>query len=466
MSSNINPNIIDGSYPVAGQDNNSQGFRDNFTNTKTNFQYAENEINDLQSKVILKAALTGTTLDNNMADALLVGAQLQDISEVKTALSTTSGSITINYSTAPYQTISTTGSITLAFSNFPPTGQYGYVKVQINITNIAHTMTLPAAVTLGTSGIQGYSAGTITFGSTGTFEFGFGTYDAGTTITVFDLNRALTNFTSFSVSSFTATGNITAGNVNTTGSVSSTGNIAGGNITTSGLVSATGNVTGGNVTGLIRPSAGTVTNAPIVYTSGTNLTTATAGAMEYDGKVFYGTAQSGQRGVMDTQHFIVLTTDYVGSNVSTAQQVFNSPAGGIITLPASTSYFLEAVYYITRAAGTTSHTLSTLFALGGTLTSIAYTADTTSTTGNALGAVSRIYATAATATVVTAASTAATENITVVIRGVVRTNTAGTFVPQIQYSAAPGGVPTILANSYLRLTPIGTNTVASVGNWS
>jgi len=466
MSSNINPNIIDGAYPVAGQDNNSQGFRDNFTNTKTNFQYAENEINDLQSKVILKAALTGTTLDNNMADALLVGAQLQDISEVKTALSTTSGSITINYSTAPYQTISTTGSITLAFSNFPPTGQYGYVKVQINITDVTHTLTLPAAVSLGTSGIQGYSAGTITFGSTGTYEFGFGTYDAGTTVTVFDLNRALTNFTSFSVSSFTATGNITAGNVNTTGSVSSTGNIAGGNITTSGLVSATGNVTGGNVTGLIRPAAGTVTNAPIVYTSGTNLTTAIAGAMEYDGKVFYGTGQSSQRGVMATQHFIILTTDYVGSNVSTAQQVFNSPAGGIITLPASTSYFLEGIYYITRAAGTTSHTLSTLFALGGTLTSIAYTADTTSTTGNTLGTVSRIYATAATATVVTAASTSATENITVVIRGVVRTNTAGTFVPQIQYSAAPGGVPTILTNSYLRLFPIGTNTVASVGNWS
>jgi hypothetical protein len=204
----------------------------------------------------------------------------------------------------------------------------------------------------------------------------------------------------------------------------------------------------------------------MVYTSGTNLTTATAGAMEYDGKVFYGTGQSSQRGVMATQHFIILTTDYVGSNVSTAQQVFNSPAGGIITLPASTSYFLEGIYYITRAAGTTSHTLSTLFALGGTLTSIAYTADTTSTTGNALGAVSRIYATAATATVVTAASTSATENITVVIRGVVRTNTAGTFTPQIQYSAAPGGAPTILTNSYLRLFPIGTNTVASVGNWS
>jgi len=162
----------------------------------------------------------------------------------------------------------------------------------------------------------------------------------------------------------------------------------------------------------------------------------------------------------------VLTTDNVLSDVATAQAVFNSPASGTITLPASTSYFMEAVYYITRTAGTTSHTLRTLFALGGTLTSITYTADTTSTTGTALGTVSRKYSTVATQTIVTAASTTATENITVVIRGVVRTNTAGTFTPQIQYDTAPGGAPTILANSYLRLIPIGTNTVASVGNWS
>ena len=80
MSSNINPNNIDGTYPVAGQDNNSQGFRDNFTNIKTNFQYAEDEINDLQSKVVLKSALTGQTLDNDMLGSLLSNAQIQDFS--------------------------------------------------------------------------------------------------------------------------------------------------------------------------------------------------------------------------------------------------------------------------------------------------------------------------------------------------------------------------------------------------
>jgi len=51
MASNINPDNIDGSYPVAGQDNDSQGFRDNFTNIKTNLEYAETEITDLQADV-------------------------------------------------------------------------------------------------------------------------------------------------------------------------------------------------------------------------------------------------------------------------------------------------------------------------------------------------------------------------------------------------------------------------------
>ena len=195
--------------------------------------------------------------------------------------------------------------------------------------------------------------------------------------------------------------------------------------------------------------------------------TVSAGAFEYDGTVIYAAPTASNRGVLGTSHLIVLASDNTISDSSSAQAVFNVGTGGAgaITLPASTSYLLEAVYYITRAVGTNSHTLSTLFALGGSLTSIAYTADTTSTTGNTLGAVSRIYATAATATAVTAASTSATENITVVLRGVVRTNTAGSFTPQIKYSSAPGGAPTILTNSFLRLTPIGNNSVTTVGNW-
>jgi hypothetical protein len=48
---------------------------------------------------------------------------------------------------------------------------------------------------VGTTGIQGYVANVITFGATGTYRFGFSTADAGTTIAIYDLNRALTAYT-------------------------------------------------------------------------------------------------------------------------------------------------------------------------------------------------------------------------------------------------------------------------------
>ena len=502
MTSSINPNTIDGTYPIAGQDNNSQGFRDNFTQTKVNFTYAAQEIDDLQAKTVLKAALTGTVLDNNMNDNLIYAAKIQDFSAVKISVAPSAGTLTLNYASAHYQTYSTAtaGSVTLAFTNFPPSGSYGYMKLQLTVTDISYTLTLPAAVSDGLGGIQGISPGTsgvsntITFGTTGVYEFGFGSYDGGSTITIFDLNRALTNFTGANITTINVnasgyvsavgnvrggninsaglasiTGNITGGNVNTV-VVSATGNVQGGNIRTGGLVSATGNVTGGNVIGFSRPTTGTATVPTILLTQGALMTgnTVTAGAFEYDGTVMYGAPSSSNRGVLNTSHLIVLASNNttLGDNTS-AQAVFNvgTSSAGSISLPASTSYLMEAVYYITRSVGTTSHTLSTLFALGGSLTSIAYTAETTSTTGNTLGAVSRIYGTAATALAVTAASTSATENITVVIRGIVRTNTAGSFTPQIKYDVAPGGSPTVLANSWFRLTPIGNNSVTNVGNW-
>jgi hypothetical protein len=111
MTSNINPNNIDGAYPVAGQDNNSQGFRDNFTNTSTNFQFAADEITDLQNNAVLKSALTGTVLNNNMLGSILSNAQLQDMSETVAALGTVSGSVAVNYSLGSYQTLTTNGPV-------------------------------------------------------------------------------------------------------------------------------------------------------------------------------------------------------------------------------------------------------------------------------------------------------------------------------------------------------------------
>lgn len=240
MSSQINPNDIDGTYPVAGQANNTQGFRDNFTNIKTNFQYAEDEITDLQSKAVLKSALAGTTLDNNMSDNLIYAVKLNDLSYTYLQNTATTGTITLDYSASNYQYVSTTGSVSLGFSNWPASGSTGVLNFTINVTNVAHTLTLPAGVNVGLFGIQGISPGTpgvsntITFGITGQFTFRFTTSDSGASISVFDFSRGYDKFYStVEIQNSTVSTSPTTGALQVDGGVGIVGNLnLGGNLIT------------------------------------------------------------------------------------------------------------------------------------------------------------------------------------------------------------------------------------------
>ena len=194
MASNINPNNIDTTYPIAGQDNDSQGFRDNFTNIKTNFQYAETELDDLQAKGIFKSALTGTILDNDMAGALVENMKTQAFRATRIALGSVTGTATIDYSAGQWYTVTTSGSILLAFTNIPASSNASWFNVRINVANVAHTVTLPATVgasgaAQSVAGIQGISSNIITFAETGTYEFEFHTDDGGTTIYLSELTR-------------------------------------------------------------------------------------------------------------------------------------------------------------------------------------------------------------------------------------------------------------------------------------
>ena len=162
MASNINPNNIDTTYPIAGQDNDSQGFRDNFTNIKTNFEYAESEIDDLQAKVILKSALSGASLDNDFNGALVANAKTRGFRADRNALGSVSGSNAIDFNDGNVHTLTTTGSVSLTFSNFPAAGSLAEILVRITVANVSHTLTLPSAVGTGAAaqsvaGIQGWS---------------------------------------------------------------------------------------------------------------------------------------------------------------------------------------------------------------------------------------------------------------------------------------------------------------------
>jgi hypothetical protein len=226
MASNINANNIDGTYPVAGVDNDSQGFRTNFTNIKNNLAYAKTELEDLQSKAVLKSALTGGSLNNSMNGAVISAAEIKDFRETEVDLGSVSGSITLDHATGHHYKVTTSGSISVAFVNLPVTGKVGRIRLKVVVTDPAHTLTLPSAVSLGTSSIQGYSANVITFAAADTYIVEFTTDDQGSTIHIQDLTRGRNKITQTTDSTSTTTGAFTvAGGVGIAGNLYVGGNV-------------------------------------------------------------------------------------------------------------------------------------------------------------------------------------------------------------------------------------------------
>ena len=230
MSSQITPNSINQNYPVAGVDNNSQGFRDNFTSIKNNFTITAREINDLMDKVVVKAPLTyGSTpaaTNNSFADEVIETAAFKDCSLVTASNGTisTAGTLTIDYTDGSFQTVTLSGSSvtsTLAFTNFPPSGKYGEVRVRFYVTNVTHTVTLPAAVSLFDRALTNYDQSTriISFPSTSAYyDLIFGSADAGGSISVSEvinkpdpIIKYLTANAVTASSSFAVVGNSTVG---------------------------------------------------------------------------------------------------------------------------------------------------------------------------------------------------------------------------------------------------------------
>ena len=81
MTSTINTDNLESNYPIAGQSNDSQIMRANFINIKDNLDRVAGEVTDLQNKVVLKAALRNSDLNNDMNGEILYRPQLREQSE-------------------------------------------------------------------------------------------------------------------------------------------------------------------------------------------------------------------------------------------------------------------------------------------------------------------------------------------------------------------------------------------------
>lgn len=149
MTSQINPNNINTAYPVAGQDNSTQGFRDNFTNIKLNFQFAAGEISALQAN----AVVGGSTAINDLQGAVLYNSTLQNVRYAQINIGDAAPSTTINYAAASYQTVTANANTVLNFSNLPAAGNTAVITLAIN-AEAANATAAPYTVTIANAQIS------------------------------------------------------------------------------------------------------------------------------------------------------------------------------------------------------------------------------------------------------------------------------------------------------------------------
>lgn len=198
-----------------------------------------------------------------------------------------------------------------------------------------------------------------------------------------------------------------------------------------------------------------------------SLGTAVAGALDYNGTALYFTPAGTQRGVVPGAQFFRLDAGLAGANVNTAQNVF----GVGVTLSASTVYAFEAMYALSKSAGTTAHTLGVGFGGTATINNIGYeingSESTSSFTSRVNVSTSELFIASTANTAISTSNTSATLFIFSALRGTVSINAGGTFIPQYTLSAAPGGAYTTAAGSYFLIYPIGASGAnVNVGTWA
>lgn len=198
--SQINTNGIDVNYPVPGQNNSSQGFRDNFGQIRTNLNTAATEITDLQNKVVLKAALDNSVLNNDMANAQISNCSTRGFRGTTFNLGNAlAGTVIVDVNKADVHYGTVTGNVTLQFGSWAPTNTESEVTLRLAVANANAVISLPSQVVssnnnFGTTLLENYTmignTATITApANTQVLEFTFTSLDCGNTISVMPTNR-------------------------------------------------------------------------------------------------------------------------------------------------------------------------------------------------------------------------------------------------------------------------------------
>jgi hypothetical protein len=134
MTSAIVSATIDADFPVAGVDNDSQGFRDNFSIIRDGLATANAEITELQTntaKLNDDNDFNGNVISNAVTNQLY--------GSVYTTTSTPTTNVSLN--DGEYQVITLSGNHTLTFKDWPETDLYGKIRLELKSDGTERTVT-------------------------------------------------------------------------------------------------------------------------------------------------------------------------------------------------------------------------------------------------------------------------------------------------------------------------------------
>ena len=151
MASLINTTEIDTEFPVPGQDNDSQGFRDNFTNIKDNLDIAKTEIETLQNTTVKVNADTTFLTTGAGNPTQLIKANLRSFSISKFPVASedegilgSGPTLTLDFNDGDYQVYDlSSANVEINFdqAGWPSAGRVGKITLEL-------TSTIPGGTTI------------------------------------------------------------------------------------------------------------------------------------------------------------------------------------------------------------------------------------------------------------------------------------------------------------------------------
>jgi hypothetical protein len=236
-----------------------------------------------------------------------------------------------------------------------------------------------------------------------------------------------------------------------------------------------GSFTGGTLTGNLTLAAGTTSLSPLTFQSGTNLTTVTAGANEYDGTVYYQTSNITPGRALKTQNYYYISNSdfFIDFSESGAvQSMIGGPTTGI-TVAAGTTYEYEielAVqhdFVVTSGVQGTFQIVNTTVSGSPTVAVTSYVDYGSNTTSFVTATTMSTVRTTGNVAFMTPISSGSRYGI-LRAKGIIRVTGTGTtkIYPGLSASATNDNTWIVQSGLIFNLTPIGNGTVTTVGTWT